>query len=239
MKRTPKKTMFSALLLVLFSVGLVASCSTTDSENVKTSGIWARFAVDHHPNGDVICWGVLKVGGSTGTMIDLTGGEHLECNGVRMSEYVEPITDYRWNRASVAEDMDGLYDFLFVRTDEEVNTTVEMPLAPYIIDLDPVDVVYDGEPLTIYWDADFPGDDVDIHVDGTCIDSLSAIAVPDDGEYTFDSVLLSVDALENTCTLEIRVVRVVEGFVNSAYQGGYTEANRIEMDTIPFEGDII
>lgn len=235
MKRTPIKTLITTVAVSLFALSMVAGCSTTSSENVKTSGIWAHFSVDHYPDGEVICWGVLRVGGSTGTMIDLTGGEHLECNGSTMSEYVEPITEYRWNRAVVTEDVDRLYDFLFVRTDDEINTTVEMPMPPYILALDPSDVVYDGESLTITWDADYPGDDVDIRVDGTCIDNLSAVAEADNGEYTFPEVLLSVDAIDTACTLEIRVVRVFEDDVNSAFQGGYTQANRIETDTIPFE----
>lgn len=230
-----KSKLINFLAVVLVSILGTTACSTTESENVKTSGIWARFTVEHHPDGDVVCWAVLRVGGGTGTVIELSGGEHIRCNDIQMSEYFEPVTNFRWNRAIVPEDLDGIYDFLFVRTDEEINTSIVMPELPLIYDLFPDDVVLEGEALTIYWDDEYPGDVVDINVEGSCIQNLSALSVADSGEYTFDAVLLSPDTIETTCDLEIDVVRIIEDSVNPAYQGGFIEAHRIDRVTIPFE----
>jgi hypothetical protein len=234
MRRTISRlALFVATAAVL--VPLAVGCSTTESENVKTSGIWARFEVDHYWDGEVICWGVLRVGGQSGTMVDLSGGEFLDCNGVLMDEYVEPVTDYRWTRAEVAEDPEGIYEFYFDRmNDADVSTIVEVAPAPFIDELVPSDVVYGGEALSVYWDPTYPGDDIDIDVDGSCIENLDAVGVPDDGEYTFDAVVVDPN-VGGDCELEIIVTRNIHGSVNPAYQGGFTASHRIESTTIPFE----
>jgi hypothetical protein len=106
--------------------------------------------------------------------------------------------------------------------------------APVIEELFPAGVIYGGESLTVYWDPTFPGDDVDVHVEGVCIENQSIFAAPDDGEYTFDSVNAD-PAVGGDCELDVTVVRNIEDAVNPAYQGGYTVSRRHYYTTISFE----
>jgi hypothetical protein len=231
MKRTIETTVV-AMMFVSFLLN--AACSTTDSENVKTSGIWAHYVVDHYPDDEVRCLGVLRVGGSTGTIVDMSGGEHLECNGLEMSEFFDPITNYRWNRVIMDPDPQNLYDIDFVRTDEVVSTTVEVAEPPYVDGTEPAGLVYGGEALTVFWDPTYPGDSVNIHLSGTCIDDLSDYGVLDDGEYTFNAVTADPE-VGGDCVIDITVSRVFEDSVNPAFEGGYTESYRIEDFSIDFE----
>jgi hypothetical protein len=224
-------------LVCLATAGLVAACSTTESTNIKTSGIWVRYTVEHDAHDSVTVWGVLRVGGSTGTIIDLFAGEHLEVNGTNMTEWVEPITNYHWSRAVIGPDPDGIYDIDFVRLgDEVVSTTVVTPERPFITSLDPGNVVNSEEVLTIYWDEGDPGDDVDIYIEGDCIENHSYSQVADTGMFVSDPIFdLPPPDLPADCTLQVTVARNVVGSVNSAFQGGYTEARAFEEVLIAFE----
>jgi len=37
------------LAMIIASMSLAAGCAVTESENVKTSGIWAHLELEHHP----------------------------------------------------------------------------------------------------------------------------------------------------------------------------------------------
>jgi hypothetical protein len=64
----------TTLGVCLAVAGLVAHCSIVDSTNVRTAGIWAHYTVEHDAFDSVTVRGVLRVGGSTGTIVDLTAG---------------------------------------------------------------------------------------------------------------------------------------------------------------------
>lgn len=225
------------VLVCLSATGLSAGCVITDSTNVKTSGIWVRYTVEHDAHDSVTVRGVLRVGGSTGTIVDLTAGEHLEVNGHNMTEWVEPITNYHWSRAVISPDPDGIYDIDFVRLDDElVSSTVVAPDRPLISSLDPGDVIYSEEILTIYWDESAPGDDVDIYIEGDCIESHSYSLVADSGMFISDPIFdLPPPDLPADCTLQVTIARNVVGSVNGAFQGGYTEARTFDEVMIDFE----
>jgi len=216
--------------------GLVTTCVITDSTNVKTSGIWARYTVEHDAHDTVTVRGVLRVGGSTGTIVDLTAGEHLEVNGTNMTEWVEPITNYHWSRAVLSPDVDGIYDIDFVRLDELVPSTVVVPDRPLISSLDPADVILSEEVLTIYWDNSAPGDDVDLYIEGDCIESHAYYSEADSGMFVSDPIYdLPPPDLPVDCVLQVTIARNVVGSVNGAFQGGYTEATAVDEVLIDFE----
>jgi hypothetical protein len=96
------------IITIVFSLNFIGACSTTESENIKTSGIWVHYKIVENTDGDIYAYAVLRVGGSTGTMVDLVGDDSVECNEVKLTEYVELITGYRWNRAEVSYDGDPL-----------------------------------------------------------------------------------------------------------------------------------
>jgi hypothetical protein len=226
----------TTVLVCLAASGLGTGCVVTESTNIKTSGIWAHFTVEHDAHDSIIVRGVLRVGGSTGTIVDLSAGEHLEVNDTSMTEWVEPITNYHWSRVVLSPDPDGLYDIDFVRLDELVSSTILTPDRPTIDSLDPMGVINTDEVLTVYWDDTHPGDDVDVYIDGDCIEDHWYALVADSGMFVSDPVVdLPAPDLPADCTLTVTIARNVVGSVNSAFQGGYTEARTFDELTIAYE----
>lgn len=221
------------ILLSILAMISIMGCSVTESENVKTSGIWAHYVIEEDETGTLTAFAVLRVGGATGTIIDLSGGEHMECNGDVMNEWIEPITNYHWSRVMPDADPERLYDFTFVRTDEEVTTQVELPYPPIIIDIQPA-LMAEGDGFTVTWDDSNPEDFVSIQFSGECIETATVYDVPDDGEYVFTDLVVNPSFIGTECELDVWVTREVEGDVNPAFQGGYTEARAISYDTVMY-----
>jgi hypothetical protein len=208
---------------LLFVTGLWG-CSVTESENIKTSGVWVHYKIEQRVDGEIYAWAVLKVGGSTGTIISMSGGEHMECNDITLPEYFDPITNYHWNRAVLGQEIDGLYDFNFIRIDEEISTILELPEVPVITELLPYSTIYEGEDLTITWDSPVgsEGDYVDIWVTGVCIEDEYVAMVDDDGEYSVQGLVFKPELTED-CLIDVAVHRFIEVDVNGAFQGGIAE----------------
>ncbi|MFH2006568.1 MAG: hypothetical protein ABI333_08290 [bacterium] len=223
------------VFVCLSAAGLVAGCSVTESTNVETSGIWARYVVEHDAQDRVTAWGTLRVGGPLGTIVDLVAGEHLEVNGTEMTEWYEPITDYHWSRAIVAPTADGRYDIDFVRTDSVVPSTVVMPERPTITDATPFDLVETHDTLTVYWDNSAPGDAIEITVEGDCIERQEHDQVPETGEFTTDPINDRTLAQTEDCLITVTVLRWVYGFVSSSFNAGLTEAYIMDEHNLIFE----
>lgn len=216
------------LPLILACMVLASGCVVTESENVETSGMWAHFVIDHHPDDTVEAWAVLRVGGQLGTIIDLVGADQMQCNGTRMIEYIEPVTNMHWTRAEVAVDPDGLYDFEFIREDEYVVTTVETPDIPFITNPPDGDIVYPEEEIALMWDDLFPADHVNIWLFGECIHNQAELEVEDDGDYLMPPLQDLDPQNPQDCSLYLELRRWQGGSVNQAFQDGYTEAKRMD-----------
>lgn len=223
----------AAAAVALAVLALTAKgCGTIESEEVKTGSIWARFMVDHHPDDQVVAWAIFRHGGPTGRIVDLTGGEYVECNGTRLDEYYDPFSGYRWHRSYVALDPNGRYLFNFVRLDETVDTELNVGEPPLITGTDPVGSMRVSDSLTIYWDTTYPGDAVRIDLEGDCIGNVTASNLPDNGEYTIEYV--NPIGVED-CVCTATVTRALLGLVNFDFLGGLTEANRKDSVTLIFQ----
>ncbi len=208
------------------------ACETTESTNVKTSGIWARLLVKPGPEpGQVVCLAILRVGGSLGTVVDLTDGEYLSCNGMPMTEYYDPITNLHWSRAVVEESADGTYEIVFHRTDEEVSTLLVMPARPTILSVGPDgDALLFGVDNPVTWDASDPGDEVTLSVSGDCLDAFSASGLEDDGEEVIASE--EIQPSQESCLATVEVDRVLYGEVAPEFQGGIASGENWDATTV-------
>jgi hypothetical protein len=231
-----KKYLILALLSFTLSVVFTFSsgCTTTDSENIKTSGIYATLEVEQESGlATVRARAILRVGGPLGTVVDLSGGEHMDCNEDTLTEWVEPITNYHWSAKTINESNDGLYDFVFVRVEDElVSSQIEMPEDMVVTDASPAVTILDGELFTLTWTVPVTaGDEVRVSLVGTCIDDINDV-VPDTGSH---SVLVNHDIeAPATCTLGVRVTRKNSDVVNSAYEGGIISAASYDRFDIDF-----
>jgi len=232
------KRVFTILWIVILAAGLSLSggCAVVESEDVKTSGMWAHFVIDHHPDDQVVAWAVLRVGGQTGTIIDMVGDDYLEVNGTRMTEYVEAITNFHWNRAEISPDIDGIYEFTFNRVDETVTSYVTTPAFPTIISTVPDITLNAGTNLEVTWDDTDPAHHVNFFLYGTCIVDIWELDVEDDGSYTFQESIQDADPQNpSDCTVTLELRRWIEGDVANEFKGGYTEAKRMDGLTFNYE----
>jgi hypothetical protein len=230
-----KTNCFVAAAVVALAVPALSAlgCGTIESEEVDTRDLWAEFMVDHEPDDRVVAWARFRTGGPMGIVVDLTGGEYVECNGTRLEEWFDPITDFRWHRATVPLDPNGHYVFNLVRLDETITSDLTMCEVPFITGTDPVGTMNYTDSLTIYWDTTYPADGVQINFEGDCINSTLVTNLPDSGEYTIDRITA---AGTDTCVITVTVIRKLMGLVNFDFEGGYTQANREDATDLVFEG---
>ncbi|MBU1068627.1 hypothetical protein KJ975_03570 [Myxococcota bacterium] len=214
-------------MTLLFSV----NCSVTESTNIKTSGIWTHFVIENN-QGVIRAYAVLRVGGATGTIVDLSGGEFIEVNGARLNEWVEPVTGYHWSSGLITESVNFEYLFNFVRTDEEIGTILHLPEVPVISEPVPDQMECFDLPIAIAWNADAPGDSVTVTISGECIDTFSQTLPSDTGSYEVDGIP-PIDGFVDGCPLTITITRWYEGSPNPAFQGGRIEQKAI--DSIPVD----
>lgn len=232
------KRALTILWMVFLAAGLSFSggCAVVESQDVKTSGMWAHFVIDHHPDDTVVAWAVLRVGGQAGTIIDLVGGDYMECNGTRMTEYVEAITNFHWNRAVITPDNMGIYEFTFIRPDEEVTSYVTTPAFPTIISTTPDITLNAGTQLEVTWDATDSAHHVNFFLSGTCIKDIWELDVEDDGNYVFQETLEDFDPQNPAdCTVALELRRWIDGDVAADFKSGYTEAKRMDGLTFNYE----
>ena len=122
------------LYLSLLSGLLLLSCSRTTSDNVKTSGFYAtiRVAGSSTNTATVSCSAQFQVGGSTGTYLDLTGGDTVTCNGNSMTktEFAGIVT----YSASVTYSVGSTYTVTLTRSGESPYTSsVTLPEAVTVL----------------------------------------------------------------------------------------------------------
>ncbi|MCB0341444.1 MAG: hypothetical protein H6626_13825 [Pseudobdellovibrionaceae bacterium] len=143
---------FSILSIVLFfSSATLFGCSNTDSENVKTKGIYASFDVSAS-NGAATAIAKFQVGGPTGSFLDLSSGDSITVNGLVLTrQELLGIIEYR---KSVPYSEGGIYTFVFSREDEEPYTsTVTLTEAVTISSPTAGANATKGQSLSVQWNA--------------------------------------------------------------------------------------
>lgn len=228
------KRALNILWIVVLAAGLslTGGCAVVSSEDVETSNMWAHYVIDHHPDDRVVAWAVFREGYELGRIVDLEGGDKIQCNGVNLIEYFDVITNYHWNRAEVPVDQYGTYDFTFIRPDEEVNTDLTTPAMPFITDTDPLTTVHPGDQITVYWDSTQPSHHVNFFLYGTCIKDIWDLDNTDSGEHTLSELQDSNPQNPTGCTITLELRRVSRGNVATEFEDGQTEGKRI--DSVPF-----
>lgn len=210
----------SLLILVAAS-----ACTYTDSENVKSSGIYAHYSVVHEVDDRVKIAARYTVGGPLGTVVVLSGEDHLEVDG----QAINGLSAVR------APSSDGTYDLTLVRSDEAITTTVTVPAKPAISSTTPGTMLRDGDTLTIAWNASAPATQVLLAITGPCVATLSAV-MPDTGTFTTPPLRTQTGHEFETCPIEVRLNRGASFGVDSSFDGGITETHHEAATALQFRG---
>lgn len=128
-----------------------SGCSKTKSENVKTDGIYAEFELVGNNKNSIICSATLKVGGSTGTVIDLSNGDVLTCDGYPMDRSEDLLGVIRY-QVQLSYQKDKVYNIVFHRPEEK--PYVASVIVPELIKgLNPLNgaIVKKGTNIDVIW----------------------------------------------------------------------------------------
>lgn len=142
-----KRLIFLLVLISAFVVG----CSNTDSDNVKTSGIYATFDIQA-TNGTATAVAKFQVGGATGTFLDLSSGDSITVNGLPLSrQELLGIIEYR---RAVSYSVGDTYTFVFSRDGEDPYTsTVTLTEAVTISSPSVGADITKGTAISVQWNA--------------------------------------------------------------------------------------
>ncbi len=150
------------ILLLSFSVFLT-NCSKVSSKNVKTEGLYTVFNLHGDNQQSVVCHAVVRVGGATGTFVDLDNGDSLTCNDQPMLKRSDSLGQISYE-AKLSQQTDPNYTITLHRDGEkELRATVVLPAKIENITPSSGAEVSKAGPLTTTWNpSSDPNDKISV-----------------------------------------------------------------------------
>lgn len=182
------------LTSIVLLAGLITACSTTKSDNVDTDGIYAVFYLSEdgaNARGDATFY----VGGSTGTVLQLSAGDSITCNGNAMSENQDLFGKFYYYGNCGTLTAGATYTLVFTRNGEDgvetYSSSVVMPAAVTISSPSSGATFTRGQTIPVSWNGGSDSVEVSISGSGTSASgsgsttySRSHGSLDDDGSYT-------------------------------------------------------
>lgn len=161
-------------MLAVSAAALVAACNKVDSDNVKTEGLYASYAVEGNNQNSATCRATFRVAGPEGAVVDLKRQDKVSCNGLEMLRTVsrEGVVSYQ---ADVAFNPGGQYKITLKRPAENLyESIVELP--PTIARMNPGEAfaVPKGSALSPSWQPSASGlDEMTVEISFRYSDGLN------------------------------------------------------------------
>ncbi len=224
-------------LSLLFLMG--CNSESVDSEDVQTSGIWAKMEVDAREDQRSRVVVELNVGGEFGTNVELSDGEYLEveAGGVikRLDEDTD-IFDIDYQAYMDIVESDTLFTVSFYRSNGEniVDSTARLPTS-FVITSPLANTQFGlSENVLLTWSSRRNGQAIHLYSSVTCTNtegnrttSATSFDIDDDGQYEFDISSNNLFAngtngLNTTalCDLNLKLEREGRGVIDSAFDSG-------------------
>lgn len=222
--------------ILLASVVILATsaCESTDSEDVKTSGMYATFTAISDGSG-TRAEAVLKVGGATSnTFVKLSSGDTLS---VKAASESLTLTETHFGElysyvGDLTADAPGTeFTFVFDRTSDEdaPSSKATMPAAFNITAPAASTVIKRSESNTITWDSSGSSNAMTVEVKGGCIIDYRQAVTGDPGTFTLNAGALKTPQNKETesCSGTIVVTRASAGTLDPAFgEGGSVTASQ-------------
>ncbi len=214
------------LAVVALALFTATACTSVESSDIKTSGIYADLWTIADGDGASYSEATLRVGGAlSNTFVTLSDGDELtttlgEQVEIMHEQNLADIFTYRADFESDAPDTDYVVAFERLDDDSAPNSVMSLP-APFTVDALADEYSRDDADLVVTWDNQ-ADEKMKIWAEGTCIINQYHDNETDAGTYTFaaDSIEpQNADANEN-CEIEITLWRSRPGDVDSAYGEG-------------------
>lgn len=172
-------------LIALFALG-VCGCKNekVESEDIRTSGIWASFVVTATGNGKSSVESELRVGGGSGTIVELTGEDKLVCTVGDTKKTLNKDGNF-YKYTFTGDEGNTTFVFAFNRSDEDEtapNSNVTLPDPFTITGVTSTQEVSRGAQLVVAWEPSATFDSTHWELDGDCL-------FPTNGKVTTDGAL--------------------------------------------------
>ena len=198
-----KTSLLSAATLLLLG------CQSANSENVKTPGIAASFRTTDAASGNVAAHAQMKIGS---TYIDLSGGDALYCDGVKLGKSEGLLNEINYDATVVRRAPGDLYVFDFQRpaTGEDHQSYAIAP-EPVVISAPSNGAAVNSKTaLVVTWASATQGG-INISVTGSGVNSRAYSVGADRGTYTIAANELVCRDNLTACAGAVTVTRTVVG----------------------------
>lgn len=253
-----KKMVVTTVVTVL--ILLVTACGSSDSDNVKTDGIFADIDIYAPGDGKTYVEVVLKVGsgGVFATELELEGGDQLTAKtdvvGSETPKVLQESQDglggFTYKTDYTFDDEDITYTVAFSRAadNDAPNSFVTMPEAlEYTLPAE-ASTFQVTDTINVTWQPSGFSSDVYIDFDvecpksggGTVVFVFTPVKIPDSGAYSKSAGSLIYDTsgldLSGQCAIEITLYRSNKGTIDSNYgEGGNIVARQVRTRNIVVE----
>lgn len=242
------KKSFAGFLFVLGVVSILASGAATESENIRTDGIYSDILVTGNGNGTTDVNVNLNVGGITGTDLILSDADRLTASAIDENHVLSEkrtLFDYRYGTTFDFNEGDTLFTISLKRDEGKSagNSTVLLPLG---FDIEsPADgmEIKGGEEVTFIYAPSGTKNDMSVFVDCHCkyrSESgriISRMRFPtfmikeDDGSVTYSLEQLTgsydPEKYDEGCEFKVKIARISYGVLDENYgEGGHIIARQ-------------
>lgn len=236
-----KKLIFAAILSLAG-----AACSSSDSSSIASDEIYATFEI----SGDgskVECLASMTVGGSTGTLLDLTDNDSLHCG------LVDTLTAFKGNSGSykatgLTYTVGETYDVLFSRgqgqcvsKDEQHKSSAKLPAAISITAPANSSTQNRNQDMTVTWAAS-DADLVEVSISGKKTDSSGnetadtfTVESKDDGSEVISKIHYA--SWLSSAGITVTVRRINNGTFATSLKGGSIRGVQSDKATLSLSGN--
>ncbi len=234
-------------LRATFLAGLagLTACVSTESTNIRTSGIYAALGVVTDGRGGSTAYGSLRLDELSNTVLELEGGDRLRASAdgetVTMTRQDGYLGDIYYVADLLADAEDTTVTIAFERdTDDSApNSNVTIP-APFDL-LEPLDTdtfSRGTDDIYIGWTNSGSNDRMHWVLDGTCIPLQVGSLIGDSGGGTIPagSIDTFAGSESTTCDITLELYRERQGTLDPTYgKGGHIEASQLRWVTFTSE----
>lgn len=213
----------------------LAGCSTTDSEDVKTSGIWADMSATATGEGTTGVDATLYLGSPLDlNFVRLTGGDELVAihdnnrKVLEEREFLNIVGHYTSFQVD-AEGEEFRLQLLRIDGDDALDSYATIP-APFTMDVAPA-MASRAEALTLSWTTAVAPEPMDWIASGDCVPTVGgAITAPN--TVTIAAGTIKANDETRTCNITIDVYRRRSGDLDSNLKGGAMRGQQRRRVTI-------
>lgn len=224
----------------LMLVVLCAGCSTVDSSDVLTSGIYAQLSAVSSGEGTTDVQAVLYLGNPINLdFVDLTGDDELfAIHGSDQKEMTERILlNVVSHHASFPTDAEGeQFEIDFTRTvDNGAPSSIATLPAKFTLS-GPTSATSRAAEIPLSWSPASSGDQMSWQANGDCIEIASGTISGDTGSFSVPANTVKKkmsDGVADTCMVTVSVRRSRAGDLDPGYgKGGIISGAQVRTVTV-------